>query len=252
MTHPWQPASLAFLAAAAVAAGFLSALTGFGGAAILLPALAWAMGTREAVPVLTVAQLLGNAARVALNRRELAWPVAGWFSLGGVPAAVAGGLLFAVAPLAALSRLLGGYLILIVIYRHVRRRRAGGPEVATMRVRRFAAVGTASGFLSALLGTAGPFAAPFFLAAGLVKGAYIGTEAATAVVMHVAKLGVYGGTNLLSPRAVGTGAVLGAAVVAGTWGGKLVVDRMPERPFVRLVDAALLVAGLRLLTAGLW
>ena len=34
--------------------------------------------------------------------------------------------------------------------------------------------------------------APFFLARGLVRGAYIGTEAASAVVMHFTKLVVFG------------------------------------------------------------
>ncbi len=33
--------------------------------------------------------------------------------------------------------------------------------------------------------------APFFLAYGLVKGAYIGTKALSTVVMHVTKLGAY-------------------------------------------------------------
>jgi len=49
-------------------------------------------------------------------------------------------------------------------------------------------------FLSALVGSVGPF----FLAFGLVEGAYIGTEAFTAVIMHVTKLTVYGGTSVLT------------------------------------------------------
>jgi hypothetical protein len=49
-----------------------------------------------------------------------------------------------------------------------------------------------SSCLSALLGSVGPLMAPFFLAHGLVKGVYIGTEALPTVVMHVTKLVAYG------------------------------------------------------------
>lgn len=76
------------VSAAALAAGTLSAVTGFGGAAILLPLLVAAFGPREAVPILAVAQLIGNGSRVWFNRRELDWRVAGCFALGAAPAAV--------------------------------------------------------------------------------------------------------------------------------------------------------------------
>ena len=45
------------------------------------------------------------------NRRDLVWPVAGWFALGAVPLAVLGGLLFAAAPAPFLTRVLGAFLL---------------------------------------------------------------------------------------------------------------------------------------------
>jgi uncharacterized membrane protein YfcA len=83
---------------AALLASFLAAVAGFGGAVVLLPVLVWAFGVRDAVPILTVVQVVGNGSRVLFNRRDLVWPVAGWFALGAVPLAVLGGLLFAAAP----------------------------------------------------------------------------------------------------------------------------------------------------------
>src|SRR5690242_1577269 len=96
-------------------ASTVAAVSGFGGAAILLPVLVWLFGVKEAVPILTVAQLIGNGSRVWFNRKEVDYRVVLWFSLGGVPLAVIGGLLFAKAPLSALTRLLGAFLILIVV-----------------------------------------------------------------------------------------------------------------------------------------
>ncbi len=75
------------VALVALAAGTLAAVAGFVGAVVLLPAPVWAVGVRDAVPILTVAQLVGNGARVWFNRRELDLRVAGWFALGAVPPA---------------------------------------------------------------------------------------------------------------------------------------------------------------------
>jgi uncharacterized membrane protein YfcA len=236
---------LSILAVVAFAAAMLAAVTGFGGAAVLLPMLVLVFGVREAIPILTVAQLIGNGSRVWFNRRELDWRVVAWFALGGVPMALAGGFLFAHAPLAALTRVLGAFLILIVVLRHL-------PKLFSFRppLKSFAVIGAASSFLSALLGSVGPLMAPFFLAYGLVKGAYIGTEALSTVVMHVAKMVAYHQSAILPLHAVMSGLALGPIMVVGSFAGKRVVDRLPERVFVLIVDLALFAAGV-LFLAGL-
>jgi hypothetical protein len=234
-----EPIRLTFLALVAFIAALLAAVTGFGGAAVLLPMLVFVFGVREAIPILTVAQLISNGSRVWFNRRQLDWRVVGWFSLGGVPMALLGGVLFAHAPLSALTRVLGGFLVLIVVLRHV-------PKMREFRtpLRSFALIGAGSSFLSALMGSVGPLMAPFFLAYGLVKGAYIGTEALSTVVMHVAKLIAYRQSAVLPLHAVLTGLALGPIMVAGSFAGKRVVDRLPERVFVLIIDATLLAAGM--------
>ena len=93
------------------------------------------------------------------------------------PCAVAAGLLFATAPLDFLERLLG---VLLVVF--VRVARSAAAACRGCRRRPSSVVGAASGLGSALVGSVGPLTAPFFLARGLVKDAYIGTEAASAVV----------------------------------------------------------------------
>jgi uncharacterized membrane protein YfcA len=50
----------------ALAASFLAAIAGFGGSVIMLPVLVWTVGITDAIPVLTIAQLIGNLSRVYL------------------------------------------------------------------------------------------------------------------------------------------------------------------------------------------
>ncbi len=236
---------LLLLAATALIAATLAAVTGFGGAAVLLPILVLVFGLRDAIPILTVAQLIGNGSRVWFNRVELDWKVVAWFALGGIPMALVGGVVFAHAPLAALTRVLGGFLILIVIWRHL-------PNASKWKLslKSFALVGAGSSFLSALLGSVGPLMAPFFLAYGLVKGTYIGTEALSTVVMHSAKLVAYRESAILPLHSVLIGLALGPLMVAGSFAGKRIVDRLPERGFVLIIDLTLVAAGI--LFVGGW
>jgi len=244
MLHIGWEASL-LVGAAALIASTLAAVTGFGGAAVLLPVLVIAFGVRDAVPILTVAQLIGNASRVGFNRRELDYRVVAWFALGGVPLALLGGLLFAQAPLAGLTRLLGLFLLVVVAWRRLRPR-----TVVRLPLRAFALIGAAASFLSALLGSVGPLMAPFFLAYGLVKGAYIGTEALSTVVMHVTKLIAYRRASVLPGTSIVTGVAVGPIMILGSWIGKRIVDRIPEQVFVLLIEATMTAAGLLFLIRG--
>ena len=243
--HSLDIANLILLAGGAFVASILAAVAGFGGAAVLLPLLVASFGVREAIPILTVAQLFGNLSRVWFNRRDLDLSVVGWFALTGVPAALVGGFMFASAPLPLLTRLLGIFLISVVVYR-----RAGKGSAMRLPLRAFAIVGAVFSFLSALLGSVGPIMIPFFLAYGLVKGALIGTEALATVVMHVTKLVAYGSTAILTSHSVIVGLGLGLIMIFGSLIGKKILDRLPERIFIFLIEVTLLIAGLRFLIYG--
>jgi len=239
-----DPATLAVAMMAAFALAWLSAVAGFGGGVLLLPVFTQLFGLRVAVPVLTLAQLVSNGSRVAFNRHHLNWQIIRQFALGAVPLALAGGLLFATAPLGVLKRGLGVFLLVIVAWRRFR------PTPPRVSERAFVGVGAASGLGSALVGSVGPLTAPFFLAYGLVKDAYIGTEAAAAVTLHLSKLVAYGGGDLLTRDVLTLGGALAPATMLGAWAGKKTVHRISDRVFVALVEAGLVVSGVLFVAGG--
>ena len=224
--------------AAAFLLAMVSAVAGFGGGVLLLPVFTALFGLRAAVPMLTLTQLSSNGSRLWLNRREVRWRPVGWFAAGAVPFAVLGAVLLTRAPLHALQRALGVFLIGVVLWRR-RNRRPDPPDD-----RLFAGIGAASGFGSALLGSVGPLTAPFFLAAGLTRAAYVGTEAAAALTMHLTKTAAYGTGDLLTGQVLLYGAALTPATAAGAWVGRKIVGRVSDRVFVGLVEAGLVGAGL--------
>lgn len=213
-------------------------MAGFGGGVLLLPVFTAMFGLRTAVPMLTLTQLSSNGSRMWLNRRALHWPMIGWFALGTVPSSVAGGLLLTRAPLAPLQRLLGVFLIAVVVWRRLR------PTPRQPATTAFAGIGAASGFGSALLGSVGPLTAPFFLAARLTRGAYIGTEAASALTMHLTKVRRLRHRSAASGQVLLYGLALTPATLLGAWVGKNALNRTSDRLFVLLVEAGLVVAGL--------
>jgi uncharacterized protein len=242
MTHELLLAALLIVASFGTA--LLSAIAGFGGGVLLLPVFVAVFGARDAVAVLTVAQLASNGSRVWFNRHEVDRRLVRIFAVGAVPAAVAGALLLTSAPLPALTRVIGAFLLAMVVWRRVR------PNAARVGDRGFAALGAASGFGSALVGSVGPMVAPFFLARGMVRGAYIGTEAASAVVMHLTKLVVFGAAAVLTWRTGLIGLALAPAAAGGAWAGKKILDRLPVTVFVILVEAGLVISGLILVITG--
>ncbi|KUG02613.1 putative membrane protein [hydrocarbon metagenome] len=98
-----QLLSLSFLAA------LIAAVAGFGGSVILLPLTVHLFGIKAAVPILTVAQLMGNASRVWLGRRDLDWKVIAFFALGCVPSCIVGAIMFGTMDAVWLKRGWGFY-----------------------------------------------------------------------------------------------------------------------------------------------
>lgn len=230
---------------AALIASTVSGVAGFGGAAIMLPTLVWAFGIREAIPILTLSQLIGNLARVWFNRKETSLPVVKWFALGAMPSAIIGAAIFATTPSTTLVRILGAFLLFMVVYRHTSWGRG-----KVIPLRGFLPLGSVSGFISSLLGVVGPFMAPFFLSFGLLKGGYIGTEALATATMHFTKLSVYGGYSMLNSNTVLFGLGIGSVNFVGSYIAKRIMARLSEQVFLLIIEGILLVSGIFFIVTG--
>jgi len=232
------------LLAGAYAAALVSGSAGFGGALLLLPFLTAVVGAKEAVPLLTMAQLVGNLSRAGFGFSQIRWRPVGLFLLGALPASVLGALSFVRLDRAVVTRGIGLVILVIVILR------LSGRLDFKPSGRLLVVGGAVTGFLSGVAGSAGPLGAAIFLSLGLPPVSYVASEASTALAMHAAKMAVYGSSMTLSRDFWLLGAALGGAMVLGTWTAKRVIERVPRAAFERYVSILLLIISAYMVIHG--
>src|SRR5882724_8008889 len=93
-----DPIGWAVLVVGALVGSLVGGVAGFGTGIIMLPLVAWVLGLRAAVPVLTVAMTIGNLSRIWWSRGELDRAVVLRFALGAMPATALGTVIYAGAP----------------------------------------------------------------------------------------------------------------------------------------------------------
>jgi uncharacterized protein len=223
-------------------AGTLSGIVGFGSSIMLMPALMLAFGPHEAVPIMAMAALLANVSRVLVWWREVDWRANAYYCATAVPCAALGARTLLALDARVVEGILGGMFLVMIPAR--RWLFARGLRVEAWQL---ALVGAGIGFLSGMVASTGPINTPFFLAYGLVKGAYIATEAVGSMAIGITKAIVFQRFAALPPETVLRGVLVGASLMVGARLAKNFVLRLEASQFRLLMDLLLAGAGLVLL-----
>jgi len=229
---------------AAYAAAAISGAAGFGGALLLLPMLVTTVGVTQAVPLLTVAQLIGNLSRAGFGFSEIAWRPVALFLAGAVPFSVLGALSFVQFSSVLVTRAIGVAIMVFVFLKYFDLLKIKSGRVWLI------SGGCVVGYLSGVLGSAGPLGAAIFLTLGLPPVAYIASEATTALVMHGVKGLIYQHYIVLDQRFWGMAGLMGLAMITGTWTAKQFVERIPHETFHRWVALILVTLATYMLIHG--
>lgn len=219
-------------------AATISGTTGFGGALLLLPVLILTVGAKAAVPILTVTQILSNISRAGFGWKEIQWKSVMYFAFGCIPASFLGSYLFVKISSELLDIFIAIVIIVIVLYRRFVKR-----ELQISRYLLLVA-GFVLGFLSAIIGSVGPLQAITFLGLGLPATAYVATEAGAASLIHFVKLLVYGKYKLFDNQLLLIAILLGVTMIAGSWTGRKIIERVSIKKFNRAIEFALVIVAI--------
>lgn len=227
-----------------LAAGTLGGIVGFGTSILLLPPLVIVFGPKEAVPIMAIVALMANLSRVAAWWREVDWRVCCVYSLTAIPFAALGATTLLRMDPGLIEIVLGVFFILAIPLR----RMLTGFKV---RLWQLALVGAGIGFLTGIVASTGPINTPFFLAYGLVKGAYLSTEAMASLGIYVTKAIVFQRFGALPWPLLAKGLIVGTSVTLGSFLAKRFVLKLDPAQFRLLMDVLLLVAGLTMIVTAL-
>ncbi|MBO8451548.1 MAG: sulfite exporter TauE/SafE family protein [Bacteroidetes bacterium] len=226
------------LIVAGLAAGLLSGTVGFGGSMILLPAITSFYGIEVAVPMATVAQLLSNIFRMGAGFRSIRWRKVGFFLILAAPLTVVGAYGFVVVPKEMMTRILCILLTIFAILDLSERFRLPRSRWTML------AGGGVSGIINGLLCLSGPISSAVFLTLGLSPVAYIASEAASAVVMHIIQMIMYGEFGLIGKMVILDGLYLGVAMVIGNFIAMKFIRDIRRKIYRRIVAAVMIVCSI--------
>jgi uncharacterized membrane protein YfcA len=226
-------------------AGTVGGIVGFGTSIMLMPALVLVFGPRQAVPIMAIASTMANASRVAAWWRELDWRCAGAYAATGIPAAALGARTLLALPVGIVEAVLGLFFIAMIPLRRWMAARDWRLGLGHM-----AAVGAVIGFLTGIVVSTGPINTPFFLMHGLVKGAFLGTEALASLAVYLAKAATFRSLGALPWEAVAQGLMVGSSLTAGAFVAKRYVRQLDAAKFRLLMDGLLALAGVTMLWAA--
>ncbi len=229
--------------AAAIVAGAIAAMSGFGIGSILTPLLAVSLGTKLAVAVVSVPHLIGTVLRFLMLREHLDRRVLVSFGIASAIGGLAGALLHVWLRSAMLGYLLGALLVFAGI--------SGLTGLMQkLHFSRTAAwmAGALSGAFGGLVGNQGGIRSAALLAFNIPKESFVATATAIALLVDSFRMPVYAATQYREVLSVWPAMALATVgVVVGTLVGKPLLQRIPESAYKRVVSVIILALGIWML-----
>lgn len=205
--------------------------TSFGGiAAVAVAIFAFAMPAKESTATVLLLLIAGDLLAVFRYRR-VSWRLL----IRLIPTVIVGLLLGAwfmsKVSDAVMQKVIGAILLVMVLLTLARRGRKEERSTTNPNWLVAGATGIAAGFTTMTANAAGPVMALYFLAAGVDKERFIGTNAWFFFIINVCKVPLAASMGLFTTRGMTLDLMLLPAVVLGAWLGTLVIKRVTQHQF---------------------
>ena len=234
--------NLFFVCAIGLLAGTISGIVGTGSSIMLMPVLVYQYGPKEAVPIMAVAAVMANLSRILAWWREVDWRACAAYSITGIPAAALGARTLLALPAHTVDISIGLFLIAMVPARHWLAR-----HQLKLSLWHLAIGGAVIGYLTGIVVSTGPLSVPLFLFYGLIKGAFLATEAASSLGVYFSKSVTFQQFGALTSDVALKGLIAGASLMSGAFIAKRFVLRLEPEVFRLVMDGIMIAAGLSML-----
>jgi uncharacterized membrane protein YfcA len=241
-----SPAQLVLVGGMALLASVIGGLAGYGTGALMPLVLVPLVGAEPVVPIIAISAIFTNFSRfVAYFRyadRRRALIVIG----GAMLTTALGAYGYTRLTSAGAALVIGGMLILSVPLRRLakyRELKIGDTGLGVGAVGYGVLVGGTSG--------SGVILLSLLMASGLEGAAVIATDAAISVATGLIKISVFGLAGVVTAQVLALALLIGAIAIPGAFLAKAFVERMPVHIHTAILDVAVIMGGLVMITATL-
>ncbi|MEQ8368830.1 MAG: sulfite exporter TauE/SafE family protein [Roseicyclus sp.] len=225
--------------AASFAGSFITAAFGIGGGGLVLAVLATLVPPAALIPIHGVVQAGSNAGRMVMLWREIFWPALPWFAVGTLIGVSIGGMVAVELPPQYVQIGIGLFVIYTVVARAPR-----------WFSRWPILTGLVSSFLTMFFGATGLFVASFTKSHALPRHAHVATHATLMTLQHGLKVVVFGLLGFAYGDWIWVIMLMIAVGLAGTYAGKLILNRLTDARFGVALNILLILISLRLIWQG--
>ena len=227
-------------------AGMIASVAGFGIGSFLIPLVSIRTGAKIAIALASLPHFLGNGFRFWILKSKVNRKILIRFGSLSAVGGLTGALLHIFVSnllqiIFALMLVLAGVLGVLPVSERLRFGKTSA-----------AVIGLASGFFGGLVGEQGGIRSVALLNFDVGKEAFIATATATALIVDAVRMPVY---FLTQYNQVDQFLIIlifsSIAVVAGTLTGNVVLKKIPEESFKRIVSFLILLLGIFMLTIAL-
>lgn len=215
-------------------------VAGFGSSTIFLPLALLFLDFKTALILVALFHIFGNLGRISFFHHGLEKSILLRFGLPSVVLTLIGALLVSIVSQSLLKGVLGVFLIFYSLLTLWKDNLQFKPTLVNSMVG-----GGLSGFLAGLIGTGGALRGAFLTGFGLPKEKYIATAAAIALAVDVTRIPVYLAQGFLESRFYWYIPVLLILALIGSFIGKQIVNKIPQKKFRKIVLTAIFIIGLK-------
>jgi len=224
----------------AIFSEIIGTIVGFGSSTIFLPLALLFVDFRTALILVALFHIFGNIGRLSFFRHGLEKSVLIRFGLPSIIFTLIGALLVPFFFQPFLKGILGIFLVIYSLLTFWKDNLQVKPTMVNSVVG-----GGLSGFLAGLIGTGGALRGAFLTGFGISREKYIATAAAIALSVDITRIPVYFFQGFLESKYYWYIPVLSVIALTGSFIGRQIVNKIPQKQFKKIVLGAIFVVGLK-------
>lgn len=213
-------------------------VAGFGSSVFFVPLAGMLLGFHEVLALTSILHVFSNTAKLVLFGRHVRWRLLFLLGIPSVALVILGAYLSTKLEFKFTELILGFFLIAFSIFFFVK----PAAKLSQRAINAIAAGGLA-GFLAGLIGTGGAIRGLALAAFDLEKGTFVATSAAIDSGVDFSRMIVYLRAGYLGEISYWYIPGLLATAFAGSYVGKLLLNRIQQRQFRRIVLVFIFVIG---------